>query len=96
MNDSNPHIAKLRALKPRFREMNIKRLRVFGSQARGDARPDSDIDLLVDFIEPPGWGYAGLKRDLEETLGIEVDLVTEKSLKHPYIRRNVLEEARDV
>jgi predicted nucleotidyltransferase len=50
---------------------------LFGSQARGDATPDSDIDIRVD-PEPP-CGYfklAGLLIDLEEALGIEVDLQT--------------------
>ncbi len=96
MTEEDPYIARLRAMKPRFGEMNIKRLRVFGSRARGDAKPDSDIDLLVDFYEPPGWAYAGLKRELEEKLGVRVDLVTLKSLKHPYIHKRVMSEARDV
>lgn len=92
----NPYIAKLRAMKPRFAEMNIKRLRVFGSQARGDARPGSDIDLLVDFAGPMGLiGYAGLKRELEEELGISVDLLVEEALI-PELKDNILREVRDV
>lgn len=92
----NPYIERLRALKPHFAEMNIKRLRVFGSQVRGDARPDSDIDLLVDLDKPIGLvEFAGLKRQLEEHLGKSVDLVTYRGL-HRALRDKIVEEARDV
>lgn len=92
----NSSIDKLRALKPRFSEMNIRRMRVFGSRVRGDARPDSDIDLLVDFIKTPDlWTFMDTKADLERALGCRVDLVTPKGL-HPALRDNVLAEARDV
>jgi predicted nucleotidyltransferase len=68
-------------------------VRVFGSVARGDARPDSDIDLLVE-LEPGRslLDLSGLLLDLQDLLGCEVDVVTEKSL-HWYIRDTVLQEA---
>lgn len=92
----NPYIEKLRAMKPHFGEMNIKRLRVFGSQARGDARPGSDVDLLVDLEAPMGLiGFAGIKRQLEEYLHARVDLVTPGGL-HKDLRSRILDEARDV
>lgn len=92
----NPYIERLRALKPHFADMNIKRLRVFGSQARGDARPDSDIDLLVDLDKPVGLiEFAGLKRQLEEYIGKPVDLVTDRGL-HRALRDRIIEEAHDV
>ncbi len=51
-------------------------VRVFGSVARGEARPDSDIDLLVDFKPDYRlWDKIGLKQDLEDLLGRKVDLV---------------------
>ncbi|MBI3270562.1 MAG: nucleotidyltransferase family protein [Planctomycetes bacterium] len=68
-------------------------IRVFGSQARGDARPDSDLDLLVRFS--PGstlLDQAALTRDLEEALGCAVDVVSERALR-PRIRDRVLREA---
>jgi predicted nucleotidyltransferase len=70
-----------------------RNVRVFGSAARGEAAPDSDVDLLVD-VGPAHspWFPAGLILDLEELLGREVDVVTEDAL-HWYIRDQVLEEA---
>ena len=71
----------------------VKRIAVFGSVVRNEAREDSDIDFLIE----PGprttpWFPAGLMLDLEELLGRKVDVVTEKAL-HWYIRERVLKEA---
>jgi uncharacterized protein len=68
-------------------------VRVFGSAARGEAEPDSDIDFLVDF--EPGRSLLDLSRlwqDLEELLGRQVDVVEPGGL-HWYIRDRVLQEA---
>jgi uncharacterized protein len=71
----------------------VERVRVFGSFARGDAREDSDIDLLIEAgPQTSSWFPGGLLADLEEELGRRVDLAEEISL-HPLIRRQVLEEA---
>ena len=69
-------------------------LRLFGSVARGEARPDSDIDLLVD-LEPGRslFDLGGLLMDLQNLLGFKVDVVTEPGLR-PRIREQVLQEAR--
>jgi predicted nucleotidyltransferase len=68
-------------------------LRVFGSVARGEARPDSDIDLLIDKgPTTSSWFPAGLVLELEEILGRRVEIVTEKALS-PYLRDRVLSEA---
>ena len=61
---------------------DVTNLRVFGSVARGEDRPDSDVDLLVDL--PPGIGLLGLGRvqaELEAILGAKVDLVPASDLK---------------
>jgi predicted nucleotidyltransferase len=68
-------------------------VRVFGSVARGDARPDSDVDLLIDVIGPTTpWFPGGLLSDLEVFLGQRVDIVIARSL-NPLIRDNVLRDA---
>ncbi|MBM4274715.1 MAG: nucleotidyltransferase family protein [Deltaproteobacteria bacterium] len=68
-------------------------VRIFGSVARGEAGPASDVDFLVDVGGPRSpWFPAGLIGDLEELLGCKVDVVTEKAL-HWYVRDQVLEEA---
>ncbi len=69
-------------------------LRVFGSVARGEESPDSDIDLLVDM--EPGRSLldlAGFNADLRDLLGRPVDIVTEASL-YWLIRRRILKEAQ--
>ena len=68
-------------------------VRVFGSAARGEAGPDSDVDFLVD-LEPGRslFDLGGLLMDLQDLLGREVDVVTEPAL-HWYIRDQVLAEA---
>ncbi len=69
-------------------------VRIFGSVARGEALPGSDIDLLVDISgQTSPWLPAGLVIDLEELLGRQVEIVTEKAL-NPYIRDYVLREAK--
>ncbi len=68
-------------------------VRVFGSVARGDARPDSDVDFLIDVVGPTTpWFPGGLLNDLEGLLGCPVDIVLERSL-NPLIREEVLTEA---
>ena len=70
-----------------------KKVRIFGSVARGEARADSDIDFLVD-MEPGRslFDLGGLLMDLQEVLGRKVDVVTEKGLRSR-IRERVLREA---
>jgi len=68
-------------------------LRVFGSVARGEAKPDSDLDLLVEW-EPNRslLDHAGLVQDLQELLEMKVHIGTEKSL-YWYVRDRILREA---
>jgi predicted nucleotidyltransferase len=78
------------------RQYRVRELALFGSAARGEMRPDSDIDLLVEFL--PGANvdlvdYAGLMLDLSKLIGRKVDLVSKNGLK-PLIRASVLKEAR--
>lgn len=71
----------------------VKNLRVFGSVARGQAGPQSDVDFLVE-VEP-GRTYLDLGAflmDLEDLLGRKVDLVTERAL-HASLKSQILQEA---
>jgi len=64
------------------RRFGVTRLAVFGSAARGTARADSDIDLLVSFDGPATSDrYFGVQFFLEDLLGCPVDLVTDKALR---------------
>jgi predicted nucleotidyltransferase len=68
-------------------------VRVFGSVARGEDRPDSDVDLLVDVgTTTSSWFPAGLILDLEQILGRQVEVVTENGL-NPLLKEHVLREA---
>ena len=68
-------------------------VRIFGSAVRGEATPESDIDLLVDTgSDISSWFPAGLIIDLQELLGWRVEVVTERGL-NPFLREHVLREA---
>lgn len=76
-------------------DYSVRSLRVFGSVVRGEADPDSDIDILVEF-EPQAriglFEFARLQRRLSELLGRPVDLVTPDAL-HTALRQRILSEA---
>ena len=75
-------------------ERGARRIRVFGSVARGEADANSDVDFLVD-MEPgrSGFDLSGLLADLQDILGRRVDVVAERGL-HWYIRDRILQEAK--
>ena len=76
------------------RDNGIARLRIFGSAARGEDRPDSDVDLIADFATPVGFFELIRAEDrLADFFGRRVDLLTEGSIS-PFIRDNVLADAR--
>jgi uncharacterized protein len=75
---------------------DVSRLRVFGSVARGDDSPQSDVDLLVEFAKPKSLvELVGIEDEFAEALGRKVDLLTPASLS-PYLRDQVLRDAREV
>ena len=76
------------------RRHHIRKLAFFGSVLRNDFRPDSDVDVLVEF-EPdhvPGLAFLSMEEELSEILGRKVDLNTPSFLS-PYFRDRVLSEA---
>src|SRR5437588_9875648 len=87
----------LAASESEIRALGVARLALFGSVLRGDARPDSDVDLLVQFS--PGAKtfdrFLALSELLEERLGRRVELVTMEALS-PFLGPHILREAQDV
>jgi len=74
----------------------VERIGLFGSVVRGEQRADSDIDLLVEFVEPVGlFKFIELENRLSELLHAKVDLVTPNALK-PAIGERILAEVRYV
>ncbi len=76
------------------RTHHVRRLSVFGSAVREDFDPSrSDVDLLVDFVEDPGFRYApnffALQRSLAQLLAREVDLVIGGSIRNPYLLASI-------
>ncbi len=88
-------LSELRALKPWFKERGIIRVRLFGSHARGEARPDSDVDLLVELDRPLGLDLFRIEEELGVKLNAKVQIVTDASLTNRIVRRHALAEAID-
>jgi hypothetical protein len=87
LNDKREEILRLAALH------GARNVRIFGSVARGEAGPDSDVDVLVEFEKGRSlFDHAGLLLDLEAILGCKVDVVSERGLRER-IRDRVLREA---
>jgi predicted nucleotidyltransferase len=93
MPSSEEVSTRLAQIKPRLEEKYpISELGIFGSYARGEQRPNSDLDILVAFDEPVTlFDLVRLENELTDELDIEVDLVTKDSLK-PRIATRVTED----
>lgn len=80
----------------RLRELGVESLALFGSAARGEDGPDSDLDFLVQFEGAATFNaYMSVKELLEEELNRRVDLVTYRALK-PELKERILSEAQRV
>ena len=84
----------LRGLQPELRRRYpIVRMGVFGSYVRGTPRADSDLDVLVEWGDGIGLiDFVGLKQDLADATGMNIDLVSSDALK-PHIGRRIISEA---
>ena len=87
----------LNIIKPQLAtRYHIRRFGLFGSVIRGEQTPDSDIDILVEFDNPPSiFGFLELEEKLEEALHAPVDLVDIEGLK-PLLRPKILSEVQYV
>ena len=87
-------IDRLRALKPEIlKEYNVSGLELFGSLAREEHGPESDIDILVDFTpDADMFDLVGLGLFLEDKLKVKVDIIPKRSLR-PELKNTVLSEA---
>lgn len=90
MSDLRSQDANLAAFCRRY---GIVELWLFGSAARGEARPDSDVDILVKFAPDATtstWDWPAMTDDLEVIFGRKVDLLSEGILRNPYRRASIL------
>jgi predicted nucleotidyltransferase len=87
-------INELNGLKAELRRRGVVSLALFGSRVRGEGRPGSDVDLLVEFSRPVSlFDFFRLQHWLEEALGVDkVDLVEREAL-HPALKESILAES---
>ena len=85
---------RIAAHRPELTRAGVRRLGVFGSVARDEAGPESDVDILVEFEDVPDlYEFAALRERLAEILGRPVDLATPQALRQ-HLRSRVLDEVR--
>ena len=87
--------AMTRKIADYFKTQPVLKAWLFGSFARGEERPDSDIDILVqlDYSQPVGLQFFGMFEDLKDILGRNVDLVSDRTLAS-FARKNVDHDKR--
>lgn len=83
-------IAKLKESAPALRAEGVTRLAIFGSRARGDARDDSDLDVLID-VDPQakfsGLNLVGVQQIIKEATGLETQAEMRRSLEPRFAER---------
>ncbi len=88
-------LATLKYAEPELRAKGVKRAALFGSRARGEARPDSDIDIMID-IDPDArigvWGLVSIMNLIEDRFPQKVDVAERESLR-PFVRPSAERDA---
>jgi len=87
------------ALDELCRRWKIATLSLFGSAARDEMRPESDVDLLVEFLPEAHVGllaFVGLQQEFEDLFGRDVDLVTDAVFQNPYRRRSIKQDLQTI
>ncbi len=94
MADLQSVLSRLQEHQAELRRLGVQHASVFGSTARGDARPDSDVDVLID-LEPDRpmsvFAYARVKLVIQGLLGGRIDVVNRQNLK-PLLRDSILRD----
>ncbi|MBI5768597.1 MAG: nucleotidyltransferase domain-containing protein [Verrucomicrobia bacterium] len=86
-----------RRLAPLCRAHGITRLEIFGSVARGDAQPGSDVDLVLTLSKPLGWDYFTLDDRMSDVLGVPVHVLSRDQLDtmtNPFFKTSILADLR--
>ena len=94
MTPDDDFFKRIEAHRDELASAGVRRLGVYESVARGEARSDSDVDILAEFVKTPDlFEFAALRDRLVEILGRPVDLATPQGLK-PRLRARILDEVR--
>jgi hypothetical protein len=91
-------VGKLKELAPELKAMGVIRLGLFGSRARGDARPDSDLDILVETTPPggsPQFDYFNVLHLIEDNIGLQAQISMRDALK-PRIAERIADDLIEI
>jgi uncharacterized protein len=90
--DRNAIVARLQEQERALRERGVTRAALFGSRARGDNRPDSDIDIMIEVAPMSLWGYVGVTQFIQDIFPDRVD-VADRSRLRSFVKSSAEREA---